>query len=269
MAAARRRRVAMALAAGGALVLLTGELYLFSPDVRAGSVSLWERMGAWGRLAALLDDPDEAVRVAAGNALVRAGEAGVPQVVALLKSPSEQGRVTAAYVLGRIGPPAVAAVPALKARLAVESQSGVRSVLARALGQVGREDPELAAALVGMLTDGDEAARSSAAEALGAMGGTARGAVPHLARALQDPSALVRGDAAEALRDLAEFARPAIPALVEALEDPDPEVREESLKALGAVVLRPGEEDTELSRLGREAREKALARLSASGQPPH
>jgi HEAT repeat protein len=183
----------------------------------------------------------------------------VGSLVAVLDDPDERVRVTAIRALGRIGDRR--ALPALVER-ADDPLGSVRLALCQALGQLG--DPAGVPTLTELLHDEDETIRLGAARALGKIQGAA-GSRTLLSAALLDPSQTVRRHARKALAErrspdvlpaltgalsggtpevragaaqvLADLGDPsAVPALLRALEDPDARVRGAAGHALGRTA---------------------------------
>ena len=204
------------------------------------------------------ESPQERADAASRLGQARAPEA-VGSLVAVLDDPDETVRVTAIRALGQIGDRR--AVPALVQRVE-DPLASVRLALCQALGQL--RDPAGIPTLTALLHDPDETIRLGAARALGKIEGGA-GSGTLLSAALRDPSEAVRrharkvlvehrspdvlreltaalgakepevrARAAQVLADLGE--RAAVPALLPALADPSPEVRAVVAHALGKTA---------------------------------
>jgi HEAT repeat protein len=100
------------------------------------------------------------------------------------------------------------AIPALVQALKDEDAS-VRGLVAAAVGEIGRTDPDVAReqpgvilALAAVLQDKNAQVRQHTAQSLGEFGRAARPAIPALLNAIQDPDAFVRAFAAAALIDI-------------------------------------------------------------------
>jgi HEAT repeat protein len=231
----RKKHAAFALVLTGGVALIAALCYALSPDVRAASVGVLERLGSDDTLASLAQDRDRNVQAAAADALVRRGAAAVPALVRRLGRPDAPDRVVAVRALGRIGPPARDAMPALRECARDDPAPFVRPQAALALALIGRGDPQAVAELVRLLGSAEEPDRVGAAFAC---------------------------------RMLGADAKHAIPALVGALADPEPEVREEALKALTSITGRLGDEDAALRDRGAAAARKAMAEMAAGGPRP-
>jgi HEAT repeat protein len=183
----------------------------------------------------------------------------VGSLVAVLDDPDETVRVTAIRALGQIGDRQ--AVAALVKR-ADDPLASVRLALCQALGQL--RDPGGIPTLTHLLHDPDETIRLGAARALGKIEGGAGGRtllsaalldpsetvrrharkvlaerrspelLPELRAALQAEEEDVRARAAQVLADLPD--RSSVPALLRALEDPAPPVRARVSHALGKAA---------------------------------
>ncbi|MCS7240856.1 MAG: HEAT repeat domain-containing protein, partial [Candidatus Bipolaricaulota bacterium] len=193
-------------------------------------------------------------------------EEAVPYLVEALGSPLGAHRQAALAVLAHLGEKARAATPAVLALWERELLPEVRLAALRALGTIGRDDPQALSVLVRATRSRDPQEVAVALEALAQFGAAdqealdavllrvnhplaavrsaalrvlglapAEVAVPSLLAALNDPSAAVRRTAALLLGDLGPQAA-AAPALVGLLEDPDPLVREAAGTALGNLA---------------------------------
>jgi len=200
--------------------------------VRMAAVDALARAGepAVGALLAALGDADPTVRRGAGRALGRMGPAAVPHLLGVLRGGAPAARVEAVAALSAGGGPGEqgAFVRALG-----DPEPGVRAAAAGALGRLGASGAEGAAAesLVTVLSDPDAAVRNAAAWALGAVGD--RRAVAPLLELLRDSEAGVRRSAARSLGLLGDPR--AGPALGAALRDPSADVREWAAGALGRL----------------------------------
>jgi HEAT repeat protein len=128
------------------------------------------------------------------------------------------------------------------------SQTKMRMIVARILGEIGR--PDLAGEIVLLLSDQDPLVRKAAAWGAGRLGDYSL--IDNLCQVLSDPDPEVRSEAAAALGRLAEQARisghPSLESvaglseqmsagLLQAVNDPVEAVRTEVAKALGAARL--------------------------------
>jgi HEAT repeat protein len=208
------------------------ELRSAQPRDRADAAS---RLGqarateAVGSLVAVLDDPDETVRVTAIRALGQIGDRrAIPALVRRADDPLGSVRLALCQALGQLGDPA--GIPTLAALLHDPDET-IRLGAARALGKIdqGKGNRTLTTAA---LRDPSEAVRRHARKVLAERGG--REALPELLAALAGDEAEVRAHAATVLADLGDAA--AAPALLRAVEDPAPAVRAEAARALGRVA---------------------------------
>ncbi len=137
------------------------------PDVRA--------------LCESLKSADEAGKGRLTLELISAGEAAVPHVAAMVADPDPAVRRAAVNVLWALGTKAKAAVPQLAAALS-DSELAVRTTAARALAALGVNARDAVPQLVRALGDRDVDVRLWAVKALGAIGADARSALPALER---------------------------------------------------------------------------------------
>ncbi|MCX6563675.1 MAG: HEAT repeat domain-containing protein, partial [Candidatus Aminicenantes bacterium] len=200
-----RAGIALARMGGPALPILTAALGHPNPAVRLAAVSALLAVDGNKKfvaesLAKVWKDDDSAVRAAALALLVISGDEGgrlVPIFTAGLKDPSAPERIRSAMALAKLGQRAQGSAGALMAALA-DSEGGVRSAAAQALGLVG-PDPGLA--------------------------------VPKLVLLAKDPDAVVRQGAVFALGNMkagSEIQK----VLLQAVEDPDPRVASEAVMSL-------------------------------------
>ncbi len=194
-------------------------------------------------VAALLADPSEEVRTAAGEALSRLAVLAGPatlldRAAPLLAAPDAGQRRTAVLLLGRLGDlddPASEAARTAAARLAFalkDADVAVRQAAAAALGRLGRrEGVDL---LLLALADEAPEVRIEAAGALGHLRSPA--AVDALALLVRDDDPWVR---AAAIRALGAVGAPAaFPVVAAALQADEPPV---VLAAIGAAVAVGGD----------------------------
>jgi len=230
--------------------------------VRAVAVSTLGRLratAAWPRMAELVSDPSDLVRLGLAEALGEAGgppppvaarrgrgrrvpavaaadpvAVAVPALRAALTDSAAAVRAQAAASLGRLGAAAAAATPDLTARL-TDADETVRGRAAEALGQLGAADPRTVPALAGLLDDPSPAIRAAAARALGAMRGGAAAAVPALVPLLQDRDEAVRTAAADAVGKIGVLPEAAADTLTEGLSSLDTLIRARTAEALGDI----------------------------------
>jgi HEAT repeat protein len=205
---------------------LTAALSEADPVVRAAALDVLRalRLGDAGLFAAVLADPDTAVRIEAVRALVSV-DAAEPLARAA-DDPSREVRVTVAKALATLhgGPVAETVL----GRLTADPDVLVRGAAFEALASAGCP-PELAERAVVALGDAAWQVRGGAAAALAAA--DAETAVPALAKALADPNADVRKAAVLALsrHSGVEAARAA---LATATTDSDADVRAYAARGL-------------------------------------
>ncbi|MGW1806325.1 fumarate reductase/succinate dehydrogenase flavoprotein subunit [Streptomyces sp. NPDC002078] len=213
--------------------VLTGALASADPVVRAAALDVLRalRLGGAGVFAAVLDDPDIAVRTEAVRALVSVDAVG--PLAAAADDPSREVRVTVAKALATVGSASLTAADReLSAtaldRLTEDGDPLVRGAAFAALAGTGCPGP-LADRVVAALSDPAWQVRSGAATALSAA--SAETAVPALAKALADPNADVRKAVVLALtrHRTEEEARAA---LATATADTDADVRAYAARAL-------------------------------------
>lgn len=189
-----------------------------------------------------LDDPAPEVRRSAVNSLRDIGEpAGLAALEALLDDPEDDVRLAAEVVLGlrpasdnlvfpssSPSPPREAVIDSLTT-LVSSPDARSRLSAARALGNLAssRSTP----ALVQTLDDEDWRVREAAANALGNIGDSA--AIPGLLRAWPDPDDHVRASIVSSLGEIGEIL--GAPPVIEALADDDRHVRHSAAEALGKL----------------------------------
>lgn len=191
--------------------------------------------------AALQQDEDAAVRMAAAEALAAIGEVAasvaVPLLAAALKDTDHQVRNTAISALGVMGDRAAVAVPALAEALGDDKDFFVRQSAAGVLGALGPKAvgvvPELVRAV---LRDPVSDVRSAAALALASTGPRGASSVSTIAAVLHpelgDKDPRLRAAAAQALGTMRAFAVSAAPELSRAAHsDADFQVRESAMLA--------------------------------------
>ncbi|MFO0802830.1 MAG: HEAT repeat domain-containing protein [Gemmataceae bacterium] len=228
--------------------LIATELYVLSPEVRAGSVGTLERTKSWDTLVGMLEDDSLEVRSATSEALIRHGVDATPALARGLDRLNAQGRGLSAWTLGQIGPDAREAVPVLKHHMVADDADEVREATAKAVGRVGRDDPTIVSDLLRLLDAGDDAGKLAATRAVGGLAeADRRRAVQSMIPLLKHPIPKVREEAAEAFGDLGADAGPAVPALLDCLKDSDPKVRREAQEALEHYLYGSGVSDPDLA----------------------
>lgn len=126
--------------------------------------------------------------IVSGGAAAQVGRPAPTSVAELQQrlssDPSSSRRVAAARRLGELGDSALVAVPTLLEALA-QSYSYVRSTAAASLVKLAPEDQRVIEGVRGLLLDTDLGVRSAAARALGVIGPGARAVIPDLINALE------------------------------------------------------------------------------------
>jgi len=208
-----------------------------------------ETAGVVETLVATADeDPSDAVRAAAVDALDQHGQAALERLVAhladrdldaaadwvaarafadVLEAGQPELRMAAATGLGRVGDPGV--TTKLVERLS-DPDARVRARSARACGRIG--DPRAVDALGRRLEDGDAAVREAAADALGEVGTDP--ALAALLRFAADDSEAVRRVVADALGHFGSLEP--VDTLVEALDDDSEAVRRTATFSLVEIL---------------------------------
>jgi HEAT repeat protein len=171
------------------------------PDVRQVAARALGRLGAPAAvpslLRALAGERPRVPPAVVGQALLRIGTDGVPDLLTAVDHPVAVVRATVVVVLGRLG--ATASGTALRERLRADDLTDVRCLAATALGALG-----LPAAIPDLVTatgaGSPPALRVAASRALGDLGATRT--VPVLDALLHDDDARVATEAATALLSL-------------------------------------------------------------------
>ncbi len=172
-----------------------------------------------------LHDPDEAIRMAAVEALKTMNEAAVDPLIGALSDKSYVVRIAAAEALGDMS--CLRAVPPLITVLR-DADQDVRIAAAAALGRL--RDPRAIRPLIALFGDPYYGVRNAVADALAAIGEEASGP---LIVVLNNPSVVVRVTAVRALGGMKDVR--AIPPLADHLGDPAYEVRWAAAQALGGL----------------------------------
>ncbi len=233
-----RAGIALARMGGTALPALTAALGHPNPAVRLAVVSaLWTVKGnkkfVAESLARAWKDNDSAVREAALNSLQISGDEGlslVPIFTAGLKNPSAPERIRSAMAFAKLGLHARDSAGVLMAALA-DSDGGVRSAAAQALGLVG-PDPTLAVPkLILLAKDPDAVVRQGAIFALGIMS-----AAPEIQKVLfqtvEDSDPRVASEAVMSLWGYESTSAAAKPILLRSLKSPRKEFKLAALNVL-------------------------------------
>ena len=237
----------------------------------AGSLDTETRQALATAYATLLDDPDPAVAVAAGGALVRLGPDAatairgeladmatrmrgmellaaqgaaakpfVAEMTAALTDEDAAFASEAAVALAAVGADAAPAVPTLVKLLAAATPAPVRYTAMYALGRIGGPAKPALARLLDLSQSNDELESTVAIwAALKIEPGDKElfeTAIPRLQKALRAESELARLEAAVSLGDIGPAAAASIPMLELLLEDdPSRSVREAAAAALEKV----------------------------------
>lgn len=159
-------------------------------------------------------------------------------LVAELADPEEEIRMIAGDALARESVRIPSAVAPLITMLRDESHAAHRKEVARILGTFGSVAESAVGALVDVLGDSDPYVRASGAQALGQIGPPATPSVPALGRLLRDPAPSVRQEAIGALVRIDPTGRAALPIIVGSLQDSLPRVRVAAAVALGSLQAR-------------------------------
>ncbi|HEU4881727.1 MAG TPA: HEAT repeat domain-containing protein [Longimicrobium sp.] len=194
-------------------------------------------------LAALVRDPDEALRIAGARMLQRS---------MYLPGDTVGDPETEALVLATLADPS----------------GEVRAAAVSALSMPRYIRPAEVRALIGILAnDPDPGVREAAALTLGSLGRAGAPAVPALIAAMGDAAAEVRQRAASALGDLGPDAADAVPVLLRAARGGDEAMRQEAVAALGGIGIDPPvQADAVLQALDEAlAHEDSTTRLLAVG----
>jgi HEAT repeat protein len=157
-------------------------------------------------------------------------------MVSLLQDSDAGVRSSAAEALGDIGAETKTAVPQLVS-LFKDSDAGVRRSAASALGRIGAETKTALPQLVSLFKDSDAGVRTNAIQALRNIGAEAKTVMPQLVPLLKDSDADVRRSAAYALGNIGAEAKTAVPQLVSLLKDSDADVLSSVADALVSIAL--------------------------------
>ena len=245
--------------AGAGASLLKG---IEAPDPSVRQSAAWALGQGYSSLESvqglirLLQDPEEAVRQAAIQALVTIGPDAISLLLAGLNHPVPETRRAAASALQRFGAEAVGPLP--------ETRRAAASVLQRF-------GPEAVGPLKQVLLNSGEPEEMHEAAA-NILGGIGPDAIPALTEALANSSGKVRAISARALGQIGTSVRRdrrAVEGLLAGLSDPDWQVREASARAAGEIELFSAKSDLDLllddpEEAVRQAAAWALDRLGTS-----
>ena len=258
--------------------------------VRIQAVRLLQYLGARaavvsGLVVLRLDDPDEAVRVAAAEALEKIGfhDSAMDEIKRMLNHGNSARRVKMLAILARFGSSAQESsaliVPLIKCddrelceaakktlrvvglgkdcfkpieHLASHPSHDIRSAALDLLESCGSA-PEACSMVLAMLADRDVGIRERAAQVLSG-NGIPVVALPVLRKVLRDERDEVRLLTLGALENAGELARPAARLILERMEDANPEVASKAASAFVACA-KVGDCAAEVSRILRNRRQ--------------
>ena len=190
-----------------------------------------------GKVAEILKDDDDVVRLQTVRILARFGrqaESAVPALIPLLDDRVDAIKFEVTNTLRAIGPGAKAAIPALGKKLA-DDVPEVRRNAAIALKSLGPVAAEVTPALAKLLDDKDEALRRDVIETIISIGPAAREAVPALTKRISSTDQKEQLLALEALGVIGKDAGPAVGDIVKLLDHREEVVRFAAIKALGRM----------------------------------
>jgi hypothetical protein len=168
------------------------------------------------------------------DALMRIGEAGMPQLIEVLQGRNPKARAKAAKYLGLLGDKGGAAAPALGKALD-DPNPAVRKEAVIALGQIGSTARAALPQLKAALRRDDDYFRLQVVQALWEIGGEAELTVPILIRVLGDPMNPNRARAAMILAEMGASARAAVPILTNVLREEFSYTRVKAEEALSVI----------------------------------
>lgn len=186
----------------------------------------------------LLDDENDAVRMAAVDALAAHDEFNLAQLAGAAEHEDECVRARSILALGDLGEESSGRAFSTVLGALGDPAPRVRAAAAEALRYFGAHPEEAVAALGRALHDKDDTVRSFAASSLQDMGPVAQAVVGDIIEALKDTDDTVRLCAAGALANLATHGADVRAALAETLEDPDEGVRAAAAEALKLIDAR-------------------------------
>lgn len=236
-------------------------------------------------LIAVLKDADPAARIAAAEALAKAGGAAKSASTALLpllNDPDKPVRQSAIFALGRITPdnPTFVAASLVK-RFGEEKEAELRRETLVSLKLLGEKSDMVVNTFTAALADPDEATRSEAVQALGTFGTAAKPAADALLKlATQSKDKNTRIDAVRSFGSaLGSGLKERLNDLIRLMEnDPDFEVRLAVVEEIGALgneiqnnkeamtALRKRQSDTQVK--VREAAAAAIRRVEKKPEKP-
>jgi len=183
----------------------------------------------------LLDDENDAARMAAVDALAAHDESNLAQLAGAVGHDDECVRARAILALADLGEESSGLAFSTVFGALDDPAPRVRAAAAEALRYFGAHPEEAAAALGRALHDKDDTVRAFAADSLLEMGPAAQAVVGDIIEALKDANDTVRLSAAEALGGLEEPGAEVVAALTEALQDADEGVRAAAAEALKRI----------------------------------
>jgi HEAT repeat protein len=185
-------------------------------------------------LIQLLKDPRSEVHLAAGDALLKMGDAATPAFRTALKRENGPERRVILASFARLGP---AASSELLSRLKDEN-AGVRVSAADALGEMRKPQPIVIEALATTLKDLDDSVRIAAATSLARLGPSAKSAIGALiVCSLSDSDSLVRARAIEALQAIGTPGPESVPGLVANFKNDNVDIRRRLARAFVEAPL--------------------------------
>jgi HEAT repeat protein len=194
------------------------------------------------QLGGALKDADPATRVAAADALAKAGadaKAAAPELLRVIDDSDRAARLAAIFALGRVAPdnPSFVAAALIK-RFGEEKEAELRRELLVSLKLLGEKSESVVTALVAAIADPDDETRSVAIRTLGTFGADARPAADALLKVATGTAD--KNTRVDALRAFGSALGPAlkdrVKDLIRVLEtDPDFEVRVVAVEEIGAL----------------------------------
>ncbi len=185
------------------------------------------------RLMRAFEDPDEGVRGAAGEAVLKMGELAIPHLLEALKNPEAAVRGRSASLLREFAPDYKEAIPLL-IHLLDDPHAGVRRTAAASLEKYGSLANSAAPSLCRLLGDSDRDTRRQAAQTLGKIKAVPDEAVTALAAAL--PSELDEETRRSIVYALGDIGSPlALDALALAVNDQQRHVAALAAEAIGKI----------------------------------
>jgi HEAT repeat protein/S1-C subfamily serine protease/phage FluMu protein Com len=206
-------------------------------------------------LVKALEDPLPTVRQNAAESLSRVGsrakETVVPALTKLLKDDEKEVRVAAADAVYQLMSPMTAAdLPQVSDAFLKHNDLEIRTVGARALGQLNSEPGKSLPLLIALCKSGtDKTLRLAALGSIANFGAAAKPAVDVLIEAVKDNDPEVRQAASVALGKIGPDAKAAVLALEVALKETDPVVRGSVIVTLGEIGPEAGHTVRELGKL--------------------